>query len=335
MPAVQKRYRRRRRLRPQFVIFCLVVALLLLGIVLLLSRCSAKRQAEPAGAVQQVEEIKPKKAKQKNTKQREVMSEETVEETENGIPAGYIPATADIGAGTLILVSNDHDYTFPASVELVVSLEQRTAEKYLVRDFTVRQEKQTFAVFDRMLCDFADATGHTDVNITSAYRSYDEQQDVFNSSAAANGLEHAKRYVTHPGGSEHHTGLAADLNVYNVNNGTCYDFDGQGDYKWVYDHCAEYGIVLRYGADKESITNIAPESWHFRYVGVPHAKYMTENNLCLEEYIDLLRQYTVNSPLNYEGYTIYFCPQNALVVPEGGNYTISGNNVDGFIVTVG
>ena len=316
MPAVKKRYRRRRRLRPQFILFCLVVALLLLGIVLLLSRCSAKRQAKPAGAVQKIEES-------------------MTQQTGADIPAGYISAAADMGAGPLILVSNDHDYTFPAGVELVVSMEARTAEKYLVRDFSIKQEKVTAGVFDAMLCDFADATGHTDVNITSAYRSYEEQQDVFDSSAAANGIEHAKRYVAHPGGSEHHTGLAADLNVYNVSSGTCYDFDGQGDYKWIYDHCTDYGIILRYGADKESITNIAPESWHFRYVGVPHAKYITENHLCLEEYIDLLHRYTVQDPLNYEGYSIYFCPQNALYVPESGNYTVSGNNVDGFIVTVG
>lgn len=316
MPTVQKRYRRRRRLRPQFVLFCLVVVLLLLGIVFVLQRCDTKRAAQPADSVQPIEQT------------------ETDQPTQAVIPDDYVPAAANMGAGPLILVSNDHDYTFPESVELVVSLEKRTAEKYLVRDFSIKQEKQTFAVFDTMLCDFADATGLTDVNITSAYRSYDEQQDVFDSSAAANGLEHAKRYVTHPGGSEHHTGLAADLNVYNVNNGTCYDFNGEGDYKWLYDHCTDYGVILRYAADKEHITGIAPESWHFRYVGIPHAKYITENNLCLEEYIDLMHQYTVQNPLQYEGYSIYFCPQNELLVPKSGNYTVSGNNVDGFIVTV-
>lgn len=310
MPTIQKRYRRR-RLRPQFVLFCLVMALLLAGIVLLLSRCSAKRPAKTTAGTQRLEEA------------------------ETGIPVGYMPTDADLGAGTLILVSNDHDYTFPSSVELVVSMEARTAEKYLVRDFSVKQERVTADMFDAMLCDFADATGHNDVNITSAYRSFEEQKEVFESSAAANGLEHAKRYVTHPGGSEHHTGLAADLNVFNLSDGSCYDFDGQGEYQWIYDHCTDYGIILRYGADKEPITHIAPESWHFRYVGIPHAKYITENNLCLEEYIDLMRSYSVNNPLHYEGYTIYFCPQAELVVPESGSYTVSGNNVDGFIVTVG
>ena len=165
---------RRRRLRPQFVIFCMVVLLLLAGLVFLLSQCGSNRKAEPIDSTQ-----------------LEQTGEQ--EQTENGIPAGYVPSTADMGAGPLILVSNDHDYTFPDSVELVVSMEARTAEKYLVRDFSIKQEKQASAVFDKMLCDFADATGHTDVNITSAYRSYDEQEDVFNSSAAANGLEHAKR----------------------------------------------------------------------------------------------------------------------------------------------
>ena len=90
-----------------------------------------------------------------------------------------------------------------------------------------------------------------------------------------------------------------------------------------------------YAADKVGTTQFASEPWHFRYVGIPHAKYITENNLCLEEYIELMHSYTVENPLSYEGYSIYFCPENALYVPQSGNYTVSGNNVDGFIVTVG
>lgn len=313
----RRRRRRRRyrgRLRPQFIIFCLVMALLLGGMIFLLVRCAAGDD-EPADT--------PPVEDGQNTG-------DTVDPA--AIPASYVPATADMGEGPLILVSNDQAYTFP-EVNMVVSLEERTGD-YLVRDYSIQQEEEAFRAFDRMLSDFAAATGLQDVNITSAFRSYEEQESVFNASAEANGLEHAKKYVTNPGHSEHHTGLAVDLNVYNVSDGTCYDFDGQGEYKWIYDHCKDYGIVLRYSLDKEYLTGISAESWHFRYVGVPHAAYMKENLLCLEEYIDLLRDYPVGKPLVYDGYTVYFCPKDALYVPQSGNYTVSGNNVDGYIVTV-
>lgn len=55
--------------------------------------------------------------------------------------------------------------------------------------------------------------------------------------------------------------------------------------QWLYEHCAEYGFVLRYPADKTEITQIIYEPWHFRYVGVEAAEYMMENGLTLEEYL--------------------------------------------------
>ncbi len=312
MPDPRRRRRRRRyrgRLRPQFIIFCLVMALLLGGMIFLLVRCAAGDD-EPA----------------------DTPPVEDAGAAAPTIPEGYVPATADMGEGPLILVSNDHVYHFP-EVDMVVSLEAQEGSDYLIRDYTIMQEEEAFGAFDAMLTDFATATGLTNVNITSAFRSYDEQENIFNNSAAANGLEHAQKYVTNPGHSEHHTGLAVDLNVRD-SNGAWYDFNGEDEYKWIYDNCKEYGIILRYSLDKEYLTGISAESWHFRYVGVPHAAYMKENLLCLEEYIDLLRGYPVDKPLEYDGYTVYFCPKDALYVPQSGNYTVSGNNVDGYIVTI-
>ena len=57
--------------------------------------------------------------------------------------------------------------------------------------------------------------------------------------------------------------------------------------QWLGAHCAEYGFVLRFPQDKRDITHVMGESWHFRYVGVDAARYMTDNNLCLEEFLAL------------------------------------------------
>ena len=306
----RKRYRGR-RLRPQFILLCAVMVALLCGVVLLLRRAPVFRHDNATA----------------------VPSGDPVAGEVSTIPAGYISAEGDIHSGSLILVSNDHPYTFPAEVELVTTLEQDISG-YMARDYTVKQEKAAFTAFDSLFRAFAAATGKEDVNISSAYRSYDEQQEVYAASAAENGQDHADSYVTQPGCSEHHTGLAVDLTRYDVRTGHSYDFTGDGEYGWIHTHGPEYGIVMRYAADKEPITGIAEESWHLRYVGVPHAAYMAEHNLCLEEYLDLLRDYPVSNPLRYNGFYMYFCPDGQLLVPESGDYTVSGNNVDGFIVTV-
>jgi D-alanyl-D-alanine carboxypeptidase len=60
--------------------------------------------------------------------------------------------------------------------------------------------------------------------------------------------------------------------------------------KWLAEHAREYGFIVRYPEGKEDITKITYEPWHFRYVGVEHAKYIEENHLTLEEYIDLLKE---------------------------------------------
>ena len=86
------------------------------------------------------------------------------------------------------------------------------------------------------------------------------------------------------------------------------------------------------------------EPWHFRYVGVPHSIYMTKNNMVLEEYLDFLQKYTSNSPLyikDDEGneWLIYYVAESndyetEIPVPQDKEYSISGDNYSGFIVTV-
>lgn len=86
--------------------------------------------------------------------------------------------------------------------------------------------------------------------------------------------------------------------------------DDSEDYAYVIEHCADFGLVRRYDESKTAITGISGEDWHFRYVGVPHALYMTEKDLCLEEYLELLQKHTALNPLELTTsdtkYTMYF-----------------------------
>ena len=86
--------------------------------------------------------------------------------------------------------------------------------------------------------------------------------------------------VAPAGTSEHQTGLAFDITVPNVS------FTGTAQQKWLHEHCAKYGFVVRFTADKQKLTGFVAESWHFRYVGVEAAQTMAQNNWCLEEYVE-------------------------------------------------
>lgn len=94
----------------------------------------------------------------------------------------------------------------------------------------------------------------------------------------------ASQTIAIPGTSEHQVGLAFDF----ISNDYKYLDAGFADTaagKWLKEHCAEYGFILRYDAGKEDITQIEFEPWHFRFVGRAAAKEMMESGLCLEEYL--------------------------------------------------
>ena len=100
----------------------------------------------------------------------------------------------------------------------------------------------------------------------------------------------AATIVARPGTSEHQSGLVCDITDWYRELKDA-SLEQTETYQWLKDHCAEYGFVVRYPADKsgsaDSITGIIYEPWHFRYVGVEPATYMMENNLCLEEFLAL------------------------------------------------
>jgi D-alanyl-D-alanine carboxypeptidase len=210
---------------------------------------------------------------------------------------------------------------------------------YFVRDRNVLVDAAVMEPLNDLMKAFYDATGINDVNVVSGLRTYEEQQSLYEASLEANGEAYTALFVAQPGCSEHHTGLAVDLSIYHADTGTSETFDGSGPYGWIAETGWRYGFVLRYPEAKKDVTQVGDEPWHFRYVGVPHAWYMTEHELCPEEYIELLRGYTyVGEHLSIEcsghKYEVYFCPGTDVYVPKQGEYDISGNNIDGFIVTV-
>ena len=125
----------------------------------------------------------------------------------------------------------------------------------------------------------------------SAFRPHSTQVNLFNNrvnQARAEGYSdpeaEAARHVAKPGTSEHELGLAIDFN--SVDEET---FRHTAEAKWLAEHCTEYGFIIRYPEEKQSVTGIIYEPWHVRFVGVTHAKRMKQLNMCLEEYVDYIR----------------------------------------------
>ena len=121
--------------------------------------------------------------------------------------------------------------------------------------------------------------------INSGYRSYQEQEELYNGYASERGTDSADEVSSRPGHSEHQTGLAFDV------NDTSFGFENSPEADWLNAHCAEYGFIIRFPDGKEKYTGYTYEPWHIRYLGTKLAKEVTESGLCLEEYLDITSEY--------------------------------------------
>ena len=100
--------------------------------------------------------------------------------------------------------------------------------------------------------------------------------------------EKAAAIVNPPGYSEHNCGLAADLNS-PEHTGLDEGFENTAAFRWLCEHAAEYGFILRYPQGAEDATEITYEPWHWRYVGPENAAKINASGLCFEDYIAALQ----------------------------------------------
>ena len=114
----------------------------------------------------------------------------------------------------------------------------------------------------------------------SGYRSYKRQESLYR-----NALARSSSAVAPPGTSEHQTGLALDISCASLNFELEEAFAYTKEGKWLKTNAPLYGFILRYPKEKEHITGVIYEPWHYRYVGKEAAKEIWEQGICLEEYL--------------------------------------------------
>ena len=257
---------------------------------------------------------------------------------------------ADLGTGELVLVNNMIKFRGSVNEEELLVVRDNKNSSYMVSDRNVMLLPSAMNALNEMLGDFFAATGNNGVMARSGYRTVEYQQELYEDDLASSGAN-SSTLVAMPGYSEHHTGLVVDFTTYNSQTDSYREFEGTGDFAWIMENCHRYGFINRYPEGKEKLTLIDNEPWHFRYVGIPHASIMKDYDFCLEEYIDFIKNYTIDSGFLLKDtddgarYIVYYVPLSsgettAVYHPKkhGSDefypYSISGNNVDGFIVTV-
>lgn len=131
-------------------------------------------------------------------------------------------------------------------------------------------------------------------SVVSGYRTQEKQQSLYDDKieefceqgySPEEATDMAKQWVAVPGYSEHQLGFAVDI------NGATYDL-----YFWLQENSYKYGFIFRYPGDKTDITGTAEEVWHYRYVGKEAAKEIHDQGICLEEYLDNVKEASLNQP---------------------------------------
>lgn len=219
-------------------------------------------------------------------------------------PAAAAQAPVNVLAGDLpLLVNND----FPMEegfvpADLVLLSDVLNASLIRIK-YKKTQAVRTAAEALEVLLEAAKADGVTKWQVSAAYRSISDQTSLLNAKiqsyqkknpgwTRSRARKAARRTVAEPGCSEHHLGLAFDVNVPGASS-----FKGTKQCKWLHANCWDFGFIIRYPEGKEEITGYTAEPWHIRYVGIPHAQAMRDHDLCLEEYLQAIADGTLESPV--------------------------------------
>lgn len=242
-------------------------------------------------------------------------------------------APEQLRSGTLLLVDKNHEYKFennPASKLVSMS----TGKKYTLRDNSLLANATALSAFDNMMDGLYTNVKDASIIVTDVYRTK-EAQDALSGTG---------------GYSDSHTGMLFALkHLEKGDEGDKTSAISEHDkYDWLYKNAHKYGFVVRYPANTKDksfsdITGVPNYDYAFRYVGVAHATYMYQNNLCLEEYIDVLQALADGASLSIKGadgknYEVYYYKASEtpidIEIPEKVAYEISGDNEGGYIVTL-
>ncbi len=183
----------------------------------------------------------------------------------------------------LVLVNKEHELPASYEAELRSICEGRLqAADILYEDLRAMLKDGGQAGFQYWI-----ASAHRDRSYQQGLVDEDVEKYMQKGYTYEAALEKTYQYTMPAGKSEHETGLALDI-LCSTNTLMDESQKGEPGNRWLAEHCHEYGFILRYPEDKESITGIGYEPWHFRYVGREAAAYLKEKGWTLEEFYEAI-----------------------------------------------
>lgn len=173
--------------------------------------------------------------------------------------------------------NTEHDVVVEDGITYIDGIMMASKTYSLPRDFDPGVNEEALNAFNEM--QEAAAEEGLDIYISSSYRSYEDQERIYNRYVEEDGKEAADTYSSRPGHSDHQTGLTFDLNSIDDSFGYTPESD------WVKLNAHKYGFIIRYPEGKQDITGYQYEPWHIRYLGIEKATEVYESGLCLEEFL--------------------------------------------------
>lgn len=230
--------------------------------------------------------------------------------------------SSELSNGALTIISDAHPVSGDIKKASQVYLESFGNGTFTVADDSIMLSKEAAVALNKMMSDYEKATGLTDFVVYGTDSTYTVSGPC------------AREIPERVTGDTVDFALSGYLGIIG--------YDGRDEEGWVVQNCAKYGFIVRYPEGKSQITGQKYCPWHLRYVGEVHAELMAQNDLCLEEYVDFLKDYTVDEPLTqklgnrtYEIYTYSALGDfTEVLVPSRGNYESSGDNIGTFVITV-
>ena len=265
-----------------------------------------------------------------------------------------VPCTPeDVKKGNLLIINDTYQYALPDDLSNMIDVWQyrkNDANKnfiqingnytYALTSVSIALNQETLDAFNKMILDYCNSEGFTSENDTVisnleiAWGGYSEATRAEYTEDISN---YGKDYY------DHALGTAMTLKI-NSPSTPLKESNLAEDFSWICQNAHRYGFIIRYPDNCQGHTGIdSSKRVHLRYIGVEHATYIFEHGCCLEEYLKMLREnHGSNNPLEFTAggktYNVYYVASSGnptnVPVPEDKTYYISGDNMNGFIVTV-
>ncbi|MDE6707049.1 MAG: D-alanyl-D-alanine carboxypeptidase family protein [Oscillospiraceae bacterium] len=238
-----------------------------------------------------------------------------------GIPQGYKIIQKEQNSihstGNLLQLDNYHEFT--GTVNMLTGFEQKN-DKYRLRNMTLQVQAPVVNAMNELAEAYYQFSGRADLMIYSTTEIYASEGSLYPDILP-----------------DRSTGYCIDLAFLN-DDGSISKITSANN-GWLLENAYRFGFIFSYTESNQDTTGIVSAPYHLRYVGKVHANLMQTNHMDLNAYLNALQFYTIGNRYVYElqNASIYYVKAETsgmtnVPVPDGKNYDISGNNIDGYII---